>query len=1305
MPKPYKKLSGNYEQMMHAFDVPFPEAYCEPSSKDAYVTQLEIDRYRGRYVSLDLAISHKMIRQQVYDPQTYEQTQTFSQGDFYAGIAKIFFTTESVLLSRAQMGRRIKDLGFSYIDQDGQIRGLSIFKIPSKEDPPTPSQYAIAISSNIHQSPNNRNLSLLCEETLLDEAGYDNSRHQIAEELLNTDDDTALTSLKDLINSEKHYQFIRDLLENGTISDQKFQRLKALVDATVNSHDVILQQLPQLLQTARELDQNLAATIEQNADTTLEFFQPKSYERLLADVTNRAIAAVPKNIERTRSCQILQLEFLIKMRRNQTNDIQNTKDVMKNGLSQAKLAELWTTFSQTIEADPMPFDRRSFDRRCQRIYRQQYYDKCLEGVNGLENAIIDTANPQIKQEGLARLENLRGLKLTDLSEDKRTFTLEFIEALTKFMKTPSKETYRALKPFYKGHETILSALKPAIKVEMKQQEYRDALSALRTAMSQNRQSIKLNEIARRHVRQHHNDVMQDKSPADQKTILAFTTTFAALVKTPTEEAAQALARAYPEFGISEDVLKEAILADKQQRIYEEQLKNLKDLLKTSAQLYVNAEVMQQIEALDRVPFESRPLKNQKAIIRFVATLSAFTEEPTQATYQRLMKQYQRLGLGLDILDQHKLLQNAALNPYNIILEQEISKIPYFFDLQGQVIYTGHDKEAQPITISRGLRREGLPPLFDQRILPALKKRVSDANSMQIRDLFLNIPDKAQIIPMQQELYLYFDRLSQRYKVVLDDADFDEHDRIAVLTTTMQKLQRQINTAYAEVLHEACLESSSSENLRDDVNIRHLNDALNKHRDRLLAEGQNILIKQINRQRAREKPATTEEEQQQRRRQSTHSVFHIDTTMQLGTWITSGHPEPLITHRRIKTLQVDETQEILAEIKRLRILTPSLWMTSGKTAATFQYQYPLIMKKLNDIYAIEYSVTHYAFVAPNDASGQVKQMLLAAHNNNRDLNKPVCHVQAMDISGRRRALGYHWLDFFGTGNEATLMTEMALCSQMPAETPLDLNSYQRFLQPAQSWGSSFYRFFIKSKIFAHTAEGREMKSQIQTKKNAWQAQDNLDDCDTQARTTQALQKLMAFDLHYGHDFAVLVQALSLATNPQAIINTHEQDPNLSQALGYANYFDMANLPPNIQASLNALAQARDKPTATASATALKLALQEHYIQHRYAAAAIPSIMQQSDGMIEQGIEDHDDLQSQLAAAPPPADAMRKLGKHRRSAPISSSHAAFQPENHHDHPVYNSREVDPRINSDSDDDEAEHQRSAPSIQPGRNGNDSD
>ena len=162
--------------------------------------------------------------------------------------------------------------------------------------------------------------------------------------------------------------------------------------------------------------------------------------------------------------------------------------------------------------------------------------------------------------------------------------------------------------------------------------------------------------------------------------------------------------------------------------------------------------------------------------------------------------------------------------------------------------------------------------------------------------------------------------------------------------------------------------------------------------------------------------------------------------------------------------------------------------------------------------------------------------------------------------------------------------------------------------------------------------------------------------TKASVAKALQKLLAFDLHYDPQHALLIQALSLTIQETSILNDESAAQQATTlALGHAQIFDLATLPAAIQVPLNTLLHATEKRTAIQAANLLSIAMQDYCAQQQNTAGMLPIYQKATEAAHEAtSPEDIARTKAHLLTPPEPSKPAVKISTRQPNSPPSSTH---------------------------------------------------
>ncbi len=650
--------------------------------------------------------------------------------------------------------------------------------------------------------------------------------------------------------------------------------------------------------------------------------------------------------------------------------------------------------------------------------------------------------------------------------------------------------------------------------------------------------------------------------------------------------------------------------------YDLQIKELEHMIGTCKQAFVKQEMLKRLAGLKAIQLSEFLTENQIVLVDFLTQLISFTQMPSEDSYNNLMQFYPKFGLNIP--DKDKFLQAPEFAYFNQMIANKTPK-SYRFDPQARIVYDTIDHMNRPVTLSVDISDPAVQKKFETTVLEALKKETSnnENDAQLILQAYTKIENKNSIVPLQQQIHIHISTLAQHYQLALAENSFDDQERLELVTQTVEEIYQESIKVFARGLYKA--KPTLAQGPNPSLDINKLNEVLHEQSEHLKNKSKSILIKKI-------KEKITQKRNNHTRYNATqhqpvpNAILSPNKKLKLATWIQTEHlPTAGFSCQQIKTFSMNASEELTAEIPRLRIQTSALMISENLSDKTpFDERFHKGLEAVRSTYAFKNTnFTHYLFNGPyeqdDNRSDNIALSLAAAHEYNRN-NKDLCLVQAISLSNESRTLGYHRLDWSGIGNEATLMAEMALCAQMDTLNPAD---YQRFLEPPQSLLSRIYRTLFKSTLFVNTHEGAKTKAQIQSLKTQWQQHqlNNIEETSPNNLLKHGLQKLMAYDLHFDSEHAVLVQTLSLALqNTDAILNVNASSHSPALVLGYTQAFDALDKFAVLKTLLGVLAQANDKQSTIASAQSIMQYLNQNCLNQQYKDAFLPMTAEEQETIL-------------------------------------------------------------------------------------------
>lgn len=309
-----------------------------------------------------------------------------------------------------------------------------------------------------------------------------------------------------------------------------------------------------------------------------------------------------------------------------------------------------------------------------------------------------------------------------------------------------------------------------------------------------------------------------------------------------------------------------------------------------------------------------------------------------------------------------------------------------------------------------------------------------------------------------------------------------------------------------------------------------------------------------------------------------------------------------------------TKDIKEKLERLN--------AKYKLAQELSSDHPLERKAF--IYNLHTAINMFK---PHDGSNKQSQgadyILKAAHTYNASqLGKKIpvfCYVQNLSVNGFGDSLGYEGNN--ALKNEATLMAEMAMLHNLvgkndPQKEPIKqiFDKYQAYLQT-----------YPRHAYFSETSQGREVKNLIQAVKTEWAKPEVRkveipEDMPAQDKTLEeakvALKAMMAQNLHHGHQYAKLFQALSIYVEEASISGCKSGNERAQSINGRVSILDSVAVKREpgtdlIVLAINQLAKARPE-NIERKCDVLKRRLDKKYDKNLQAAAALISNVDQGAG---------------------------------------------------------------------------------------------
>ena len=740
-------------------------------------------------------------------------------------------------------------------------------------------------------------------------------------------------------------------------------------------------------------------------------------------------------------------------------------------------------------------------------------------------------------------------------------------------------------------------------------------------------------------------------PSKQKTAIAFATQLISFTETPNDIGYRALQKLYPKVRLEPAKL-ENVKSNLEIIRFNQQITALKQNLKTCPHPYVRRELAKNVNFVKKIlpSFQDSSIDQQISINQFLEKLNELTTENKEFNLRTLEEHYTQLSLPIIPLEERAQL----LLPTNIAyMQHEIEKNNYLFDTQGRILVSTLDstQNNQPTmwSLDVATHQPDLGIQFNELLSTALQKQTSAVITGKILDLFKK--SKTQIFPLQQSLQIFLNQIAQTYQKNMSPDIMSDETREAALLATMRTVNVAVIQSLAQSLVKASINSRGT--VLRKLSTETLNNALIEAQETLRHQGKAILIENLREQLQNQAAATGSLEN------ALNPMVCFDITQSLATEITSMQIEPEYSCRQIKTFRCAAPDFVpRRETNHVRIHSNALGVPEDLSAIAYQTQFSQRLSQIARTYTFrdEKPVTYYLYDA---SSEQIQQSIAVIHNFNRRIKTPgeivpLCWLQTYNLSEPGIPLGAPL--FTNTTSEITLLFEMTLCYQISTvdgRNQLDLGPYYSFLNPAPS----LFGDFLRSTLFAASSEGKQTRRQITELKTTWQQAANLEThLSTKASVAKALQKLLAFDLHYDPQHALLIQALSLTIQETSILNDESAAQQATTlALGHAQIFDLATLPAAIQVPLNTLLHATEKRTAIQAANLLSIAMQDYCAQQQNTAGMLPIYQKATEAAHEAtSPEDIARTKAHLLTPPEPSKPAVKISTRQPNSPPSSTH---------------------------------------------------
>ncbi|KTD11864.1 hypothetical protein Lgra_1322 [Legionella gratiana] len=487
--------------------------------------------------------------------------------------------------------------------------------------------------------------------------------------------------------------------------------------------------------------------------------------------------------------------------------------------------------------------------------------------------------------------------------------------------------------------------------------------------------------------------------------------------------------------------------------------------------------------------------------------------------------------------------------------------------------------------------------------------------------------RGSIIPLQQEFHFHIALAARTYSKV-DNRRFPKEQMDIAHQKAMMRIQVLIEQAFVDALEKA----KEGELLNDVKLIQELD----KARKNISAEAHSILVEEVIEETgyhlSREDLEKIEHKHlTEKTAASPNDLLHIDQSLEQAIWISGSEntAHERIRHmagayaladRQIVTLALREENQGKV---RLQIRTPSLDVKKGLPLDSAIDDVSVKFLALADKYSMHDSIAenplgrkaftynlHTAinhtlddWFKDNKQSWGARVILSGAHLYNKvqlesKNPKTFCFVQNLSVNGFGDSLGYGWnIGWNKLRNEATLMAEMAMLQNLvgPTDNLPEIQKvftlYEQFLRKANAYGENY---------FSRSQEGQEAIKQIKAIKAGWTQQDaRIHEADATPvdKAKKALKTIMANNLHHTHEYAKLVQSLSIFIEEASIAGCKSGNERAQAINGRVAILDheAGKLDSTIFNAIDALAKAKPSDVKR-FASDLKRNLDDKYDKH-------------------------------------------------------------------------------------------------------------
>lgn len=413
-------------------------------------------------------------------------------------------------------------------------------------------------------------------------------------------------------------------------------------------------------------------------------------------------------------------------------------------------------------------------------------------------------------------------------------------------------------------------------------------------------------------------------------------------------------------------------------------------------------------------------------------------------------------------------------------------------------------------------------------------------------------DTGSIIPLQQEFHFHLSLVARTYQSIAKLKDKNAEIQEA-LASAQKKVNELVMREFARGLQEATRDTKGGE-----LDISKLNKTLDKARKKIMPEAHAIFMQEIvNKTGVILEPKDFKgiKHTAEITTASGDNLLHVDSKLGLATLVrhsevtAHGRGQGKIADRQLITHYYKNSTITENPNTRTQIRIPSLDVKEGirgnaviediaKKLQTISKNYrfsELLENESKPAQAFIYNLYTSLHDRFGDINGNLQTqgadyILKGMHQYNAsqiNTESPVfCFVQNIPVNGFGATLSHTSRD--PLIREATLMADMAFMHTLYEASDNKSAIDQVFAK---------YRGYLEKEgrdaYFSKSPEGQDAIQQIAAIKEQWKKIAPQSDAEPEVKARYALQKLVAHNLHCTHDYAKLVQALSVYVEKASI----------------------------------------------------------------------------------------------------------------------------------------------------------------------------